>query len=237
MSICTQTCSESLTKTIHESLRSNPVKGILQGERKLTKGRSGKRIVFFPSKKNNALMPCESRLEADNCLDLEFDRDVSFYRTQPFTIDLGNNETYTPDSIHQNKLGTIIIREVKFSGTLSNETLVKRLQKIENILSIEGFQFEILTEKTLQLPPRINNYQLLYKCSHQKYDSMVLDFAIDILNKLPTPCSLRELRNQCNRSHLPALIADSLLFLNIARYDENKLLSADSLIWKKGSLS
>ena len=229
--------SHSLEKVIHESLETTPQKGVLQGTRKLTKGRSGKRIVFFPSRKNNALMPCESRLEADNCLDLEFDSSVVAYRTQPFTIDLGAKKSYTPDSIHENKLGDIVVREVKFSGALANEELLDRLDKIRSILSKASIEFIVLTENNLQLPPKINNYKFLYRCSHQKYDEMLIEYAIGILDRLPSPCSLRTLRNQCNKSNLPPLIADSLLFLSLASYDQNQVLTPDSLIWKTGGES
>ena len=41
------TTHDSLTQTLHDSLLTTPQKGVLQGSRKLTKGRSGKRIVFF----------------------------------------------------------------------------------------------------------------------------------------------------------------------------------------------
>ncbi len=222
---------DSLIQTLYESLETMPLKGVLQGSRTLTKGRSGKRIVFFPSRKNDALMPCESRLEADNCLELEFDRSVQLYRTQPFTINLGGSESYTPDSIHKDELGNIIVREVKFSGALQKENLVERLTRIRNIFEQEGFQFHILTEKNLQLPPRVDNYKFLYRCSHQKYDTMLLTHAIDILHKSPACCTLKKLRNQCNRSNLPPLIADALLFLGLALYDENKKLTSDSIIW------
>lgn len=222
----------SLTHTLHESLKTTPLKGVLQGCRKLTKGRSGKRIVFFPSRKNDALMPCESRLEADNCLDLEFDKSVELYRTQPFTINLGGNESYTPDSIHINNLGSIIVREVKFSGALQNKKLIDRLARIRSILDQEGFSFHVLTEKHLQLPPKINNCKYLYRCSHQKYDAMLINFAISILDSLTTPCSLQEFREHCNRKSLPPLIADTLLYLGIASYDQNKALTPASYIWK-----
>lgn len=227
------TVQESLAQVLHESLKTTPLKGVLQGSRRLTKGRSGKRIVFFPSRKNEALMPCESRLEADNCLDLEFDKSVESYRTQPFTINLGGNESYTPDSIHKDNLGSIIVREVKFSGALQQEKLIDRLARIRNIFDQEGFQFHVLTEKNLQLPPKINNYKYLYRCSHQKYDVMLINFAISILDRLPTPCSLQEFRDHCNRKSLPPLIADTLLFLGIASFDQNKALTPSSHIWKK----
>lgn len=228
---------DSLTQALHESLKTTPLKGILQGSRKLTKGRSGKRIVFFPSRKNDALMPCESRLEADNCLDLEFDKSIELYRTQPITINLGGSESYTPDSIHKDELGNIIVREVKFSGALQKENLVDRLTRIRNIFEQEGFQFHVLTEKNLQLPPRIDNYKFLYRCSHQKYGNLLLDRAIDTLRNLPSPCTLKKLRNQCNKSNLPPLIADTILFLGLALYDENKKLTSDSIVWMNGGKS
>lgn len=226
--------NESLIQISYESLETIPQKGILQGIRKLTKGRSGKRIVFFPSRKNEGLMPCESRLEADNCLNLEFDHSVISYRTQPFTIDLGGNESYTPDSVHLDNLGSLYIREIKFSGALECKKLLARLERINTIFTKQGINFNVLTEKNLQLIPKLNNYKLLYRCSHQTFDKMLLDFALNLLEGLSTPCSLKTFRNKCNTHHLPPLIADTLLFLGLVLYDEQKELTQNSLIWKIG---
>ena len=229
--------NEPLMQILHESLKTTPHKGVLQGIRKLTKGRSGKRIVFFPSKINNAFMPCESRLEADGCLHLEFNKCVETYRTQPFTIDLGGNNSYTPDSIHRDHYGNLVVSEVKFSGALKNQELQSRLNKIRNILSLLGVDFHVLTEKHLQLPPKVNNYSFLYRCSHQTYDQMLIDYAIGLLDKLPNPCSLKEFRSRCHRSNLPPLVADTLLFLGIVSYDQSKILNSESLVWKTGGES
>src|SRR5690606_9776099 len=86
-------------------------KGVLQGHRKVNKSRSGLGVNFFPSLKNKAMMPCESKLERDSCLELEFNKSVIAYRVQPFTIQLSSSETYTPDSIQLNDLGGYIVRE------------------------------------------------------------------------------------------------------------------------------
>ncbi|MEB8432591.1 Tn7 transposase TnsA N-terminal domain-containing protein [Cocleimonas sp. KMM 6892] len=234
MSIHSKTCYESLNKSLHESLSSIPINGVLQGKRKLTKGLSGKRVVFFPSKKNKALMPCESRLEADNCLDLEFDTSVISYRTQPFTIDLSRKQSYTPDSIHLDKLGNLVAREVKFSGALEKEELRDRLDYLRNLFSKQNITFQILTEKSLQLPAKNRNYKFLYRCSHQKFDEMQINSALELFDKLPIPRSLNGFRHKCNRCHLPPLIADTLLFLRLLDYDENQVLSPNSQIWIAG---
>ena len=234
MSILPTPHNNQIMQNAHDSLNTLPLKGILQGIRKFTKGCSGKRIIFFSSRKNGGLMPSESSLERDNCFDLEFDNTVISYRTQPFTIDLGGNESYTPDSIHIDNLGSLYVREVKISGVLKCEKLLDRLDRIKTIFSHQDIQFNVLTEKNLQLPPKINNYKLLYRCSHQKFDKMLIDFALSLLDDA---CSLQAFRDKCNRHHLPPLIADTTLFLGLALYDENKELNGNSIIWKNGGAS
>lgn len=212
----------------------SPDKGVLQGVRRITKGKIGKRIVHFPSLKNKSMMPCESRLEADNCLDLEFNSSVIKYRTQPFTIQLSKKEHYTPDSIHVDEAGNYVVREVKVFDKLFDEKLKNRLFRIKNIFNSEDIVFEICTEKDLQNSPQLENRKFLYRNSRQVFDKFHFEQALDLLEGIENQSTLKVLREKCNDAGLTHVIADKLLFLGYVKYDIRKLLTPNSLIWKSG---
>lgn len=214
----------------------SPDKGVLQGVRKITKGQVGKRIVHFPSLKNKSMMPCESRLEADNCLELEFNTSVLKYRTQPFTIQISRKEHYTPDSIHVDETGNYVVREVKVFDKLSDEKLSDRLIRIKNIFNFEEIVFDVYTEKDLQNSPQLENRKFLYRNSRQVFDQFHFDQALGLLEGLQNRSTLRVFREKCNAIGLTHVIADKLLFLGYVKYDIKKLLTPDSLIWKYGEM-
>ncbi len=217
-------------------LNKESLKGVLQGNRKLWKGVTGKRIVFFPSIKNNAQMPCESRLEAANCIDLEFNNEVRSYRTQPFTIKLNKKDTYTPDTLHIDHLGSLTVREVKFSGALQCNELRIRLAKINSIFLKHGISFVVLTEKQLQTSPHVENRKFLYRCSHLHFHDFQLNQACELLPSSPSNYTLGLFRSDCKKLGLEPLIADKLLFTGMALYKQEKKLNSNSLVWRSGGL-
>jgi hypothetical protein len=215
-------------------LKNKALKGVLQGNRKLWKGITGKRIVFFPSIKNKGQMPCESRLEADNCLDLEFENDIKSYRTQPFTIKLNNKDTYTPDTLHIDHLGNLTVREVKFSGALECNKLRIRLAKINSFFLKHGISFVVLTEKQLQISPQVENRKYLYRCSHLHFHDLQLNQACALLPSSHGAYTLGLFRSDCIKVGLEPLIADKLLFTGIASYKQERSLNSNSVVWHSG---
>jgi hypothetical protein len=208
--------TSSIYQNIVGLLKKESLKGVMHGNRKLWKGITGKRIVFFPSIKNKGQMPCESRLEADNCLDLEFNNEIKSYRTQPFTIRLNKKDTYTPDTLHIDNLGSLTVREVKFSGALECNKLRIRLAKINSIFLKHGISFVVLTEKQLQQSPQIENRKYLYRCSHLHFHNLQLNQACDLLPSSPGTYTLEMFRSDSIKLGLESLIADKLLFTGMA---------------------
>lgn len=223
---------------VHEKLRkifnTTNKKGVLQGSRYIRKGLSGKRVIFFPSAKNQSLMPCESRLEKDNCLFMELDKEVVNYRTQPFSIRLNNKQSYTPDSVHIDINENITVREVKFSGSLESCSLIEKLAKIKRLFSSEDINFEILTEKELQKNPDCYNRKLIYRSSHQSYHSFQIKEALELVPENDGNYKLNIFRKDCSKIGLCPLIAEWLMSKGMIQYDDSKLLSEDSRIWKLG---
>jgi len=211
-------------------------RGVLQGNRKINKGRTGTRINFLPSLKNKAMMPCESRLEADSCLELEFNQSVVAYRVQPFTIQISAKETYTPDSIHRDTLGGYTVREVKVSSKLKDEILIKRLARICNIFINIGIGFEVKTETDLQCDPESINRKYLYRSSHFPINDFVKNRALKIL-KIIGKTTLLEFRKSLSQHNIDPVVAEKLLFLGLVEYDCTKSLTPMSEIWLKGEKS
>lgn len=211
-------------------------RGVHQGERKISKGRAGTGINFFPSLKNMAVMPCESKLERDSCLELEFNKSVLSYRVQPFTIQISANEKYTPDCVQLDNLGGYSVREVKVSSKLKDEILSKRLTRIRNIFVNIGIGFEVKTEIELQCGSESINRKYLYRSSHFQINDFTKNRALKILKAMGRT-NLFEYRKSLFQHGIDLIVAEKLLFLGLVEYDYQKLLTPMSEIWCKGEKS
>jgi len=221
--------TSNIYNSLQDALNKKATKGVLQGQRKLTKGLHGKRVVFFSSKKNSALMPCESRLEADNCLNLELNDDVIQYRTQPISFNLGLGQSYTPDSVHFDNTGTIIVREAKISKVLKTPALLERLTRIRNILFDQKIHFHVITEKELQQQPQLDNQKLLYRYSSHNFSNEKLARQAKFFREQKVlTLTLKEFRELCVEHSLVPQFADILILHGFARYDETKPLNPNS---------
>ncbi len=223
--------TNNIYSSLQEALNKKAEKGVLQGQRKLRKGLHGKRVVFFSSKKNGALMPCESRLEADNCLDLELDTKVVKYRTQPISFDLGQGKSYTPDSVHVDDFGSVIVREAKVKKVLEKPGLVERLTRIRKILFAQNIRFHVVTEKELQQQPRLENQKLLYRYANHHFSNKRLKAQAEYFREQEIyTLTLKEFRELCTHHSLVPQFADILILHGFAKYDETKILNPNSEI-------
>ncbi len=223
--------TSNIYSSLQDALNKKARKGVLQGQRKLRKGLHGKRVVFFSSKKNSALMPCESRLEADNCLDLELDINVVKYRTQPISFDLGQGQSYTPDSAHIDNLGSIIVQEAKIKKVLEKPGLVERLTRIRKILLAQKIRFDVVTEKELQKQPQLDNRKSLYRYANHNFTSTRLEAQAEYFREQGVfTLTLSEFRKLCVKYSLVPQFADILVLHGFAKYDETKTLNPNSEI-------
>lgn len=205
--------------------------GVWQGSQRLTKGKHGKRIVLFPSVKTGYMMPCESRLEADSCLDLEFDESVADYRTQPFSIPIRGGSSYTPDSVQRLRSGEIVVREVKFTGELRNPDLNTKLRWLHRHFHDNGATFCVTTEESLQLKPLLQNRKRIYRASHCPVTPRAVDCGVELLHERAAAVTLGNFRTVCSTEHLPVLMPEILLLNRLAVYEEDQPLTEHSLIW------
>jgi hypothetical protein len=227
------TTRDPLLNQINEALDfSRAQKGVLQGARKLSKGLRGKRVVFFQSVKNNALMPCESRLESANCLYLEFNKNAPKYRTQPFKMRLHGGRHYTPDAIFIDKAGVPVIQEVKFSGALNCPNVLSLHRKVRDICNNIGVNFHVITEKTLLQHPHYYNLNYIYRGTHISMSDLQMSYALETIGS--TPLTLNKLRQRLKQHNFPHVTAEHLLFNGLLDFNGAQKLDIHSMIWVAG---
>ncbi|WP_223789933.1 Tn7 transposase TnsA N-terminal domain-containing protein [Marinicella meishanensis] len=223
---------------VHQKLATifsqDPIEGMQYGNRKIWKGLPNKNTVLFPSVKNQSLMPCESKLEAEHCLAIEFEKTTLSYRTQPLTLRLNRKQSYTPDVVMADENGEYTFREVKFSGSLESRKLNDRLTKITSIFATAGFRFEVVTEKVLNLFPDCQNRKYLYRSARLKFHQLQINEALSIIDTKGTGCSLHEFRNDCMEHGLNPLIADWAIFQGHVQFETQLPLNEKSLVWTIG---
>ena len=221
-----------LVSVLQEVFEKEPyAPGVWQGSRKLTKGKYGKRIVLFASMKTGCMMPCENRLEADSCLDSEFDESVADYRTQPVSVRFRGGGTYTPDSVQLLTSGEIVVREIRFTRELRNPELNARLRWLHRYFRDGGVTFCVTTEQDLQRKPVLQNRRRIYRASHFPVTPFAVDRAVGLLYELAAAVSLRDFRTVCSTEQLPVLMPEILLLNNRAVYQQDQPLTEHSLIW------
>lgn len=143
--------------------------------RKLTKSRQGVQLVQFPSIKNARTINCESSIESDFALLLEYDDNVVGYKAQPHTYTLfgteGNQIKYTPDFEVFYKNSPPRLFEIKPDPWKLDPQLVDKLQFIINYFHNEGIELEVVSASQIRKQPLISNLRKIYSQIHAVNDS------------------------------------------------------------------
>jgi hypothetical protein len=137
--------------------------------RKLQKGRMGTHIVHFPSIKNGRSVVCESRMEADFLVILEFDPNIVSYRAQPERIELVVNGaviTYVPDFLSTDFKQQKKYWEIKSDSRRMDTSTMERLNAARDLLISRGDEYEIAWESEIRATPRLSVLQVLYRAAH-----------------------------------------------------------------------
>jgi len=202
--------------------------GVLQGVRTFTKGIPGKRIEFFPSAINDALIPCESTLETDHCLMMELE-EVERYLPQPFTFKV-SGQSYTPDILLIDKYGRYELREVKPEGKLMCSKLRRFLDDVKEYCEEQGVTFRVITEKEIRTEHQFMSYKQIYRASHISFNELQIMEAKRLLNT-GSALSFSNLRKRIIEHGLPALLLEKLLLKGYFKFDRTKPFNENSLIW------
>jgi hypothetical protein len=140
-----------------------------QPVRKLRKGRSGTHIVHHPSIKNERVVVCESRLEADFATWLEFDPDIESYIPQPETFEIfvdGCLHRYTPDFLTIARSGARKYWEVKPDGVVENGELMRLFEAARSFAHQRDSSFDLVTAEWIRREPFLSNMKQLYSKAH-----------------------------------------------------------------------
>ncbi|WP_418358868.1 Tn7 transposase TnsA N-terminal domain-containing protein [Shewanella basaltis] len=135
-------------------------------QRKLNRHSKVLSRIHFHSKKNDSIRYCDSELEAERLLMLEFDKNVVAYNTQPQSFSYSVNKKkyrYTPDLIISHKQKGIYFEEVKPLSKLENEKNKDKFNILKMLfLDGLGMILETVTDEDIQLEYTIANYKKLY---------------------------------------------------------------------------
>ena len=120
----------------------------------------------FPSIKAGRMIHCESLLELDLAVVLEFSKAIVRYREQPLTAHYvfdGRIRRYTPDFEITLASGETMLIEVKPAQKLLDEQERKRFEQIADHFARQGQRFAILTELEIRQTVLLANLRCLLR--------------------------------------------------------------------------
>lgn len=141
--------------------RSPGLDGTLNGVRRIIQGKHGSRSSLFFSAKNRAFMPVESRLERSVCYQLEADRSVAKYRTQPIAVKYGSGQL-VPDICVLSVSGEYRILEVKPAVFTMTPDNLRKADFLRNHFSELGIGYSVIGDGYCGTPTELSNIQRLY---------------------------------------------------------------------------
>ncbi|MCO6689644.1 hypothetical protein [Pseudomonas asiatica] len=116
-----------------------------------SRGRHGRRVTQFPSRKNGRVMGCDSLLEADFCLLLERNPNIRSYTTQPCTVELLAPHTrYTPDFEVVYQSGKVAYYEIKHDNKYNSPRNVARRHLYEPLFAECGSFLKTIRQSEIQ---------------------------------------------------------------------------------------
>ncbi|WP_406833965.1 transposase [Pseudomonas asiatica] len=129
----------------------------------LKRGKFGQLVTFFASRKNNCSVACETLLEADFCFYLERWPGISAYCSQPFSLQLIDEDiSYTPDFLARRIDGTPILFEVKSASGAQCASWEQRRSVLEYAFGIRHIAYEVIGESDVRSGAELDNLRYLY---------------------------------------------------------------------------
>lgn len=193
----------------------------------ITHGRHGRRVSCFPSRKNRTGVMCDSLLESDFCLELERQRSVRQYISQPFRITHHKSQTsYVPDfEVLFNNNQTVLF-EVKSEKRYNNRKSPGKLELFSCIFRECGYSLQIALDLEIRQGFRTENLRSLYHQSFSVTESESDRFRTE-LNK----SSLQEfpISSLLAADTEPKMIAYGL-FYELLITDLNRPLTIDTIV-------
>ncbi|HEK1690812.1 TPA: hypothetical protein SMR48_002042 [Pseudomonas putida] len=192
----------------------------------------GKHLVFFPSRKNNCQLACNSLLESDYCINLEADPLVIRYATglAPISlVDEGLTANYIPDFLVET-LDEMYYTEVKVDFATTSLKIKQKLIVAQKKLERSGVALRFADESSIRHGYSFQNFKFLYMNS---FNVSADEFGL-LLHEIASvqfPIPLGEL--------LKATVVSSRayyksLFEGVLTFDHDRKLELNTLVQKAG---
>ncbi len=206
--------------------------GILQGVRKIRKGKPHVRVRLYPSPKNSPpkkssyYIPCEGRPESHMARNLEIDPDVVAYRSQPLSIPSLSPQPLVPDFIAWHPDGTFTVIDVKPAGKLLDPRVHERLQRTRRALRQADIYHVVVTEEELRAEPAASLRKALSKGARIQLDRNQRHELLEPLHE--RPMTVAELKAHAVRLGLEPMAVEKLALLCDITFPINKTWSETS---------
>ncbi|AOE85937.1 hypothetical protein [Pseudomonas sp. TCU-HL1] len=165
--------------------------------KKFSTGEFGKLITYFPSRKSSTMVPCESLLEADFCLYLEYLPPIRHYDRCPFRFLLKSESRtprrYTPDFMAILDNGSTVLYEVKPDILHAEGRDREKIEQFQSMLAEHGYLLEVIVESRFRQPAIIKNLSHLYHSSFGYSDSGITQVVSRIAESPQQKISSRQL--------------------------------------------
>ncbi len=113
----------------------------------------------------SGIVVCESALERDAYLHLEFDPKVRTYRVQPYTIEYDTHpklKTF-PDAEVIGSDGRWTIIQIKMKATYEKHLSKPHFRNEGSLFRSLGWNYRVLTEREIRIEPRLKNLKLMHR--------------------------------------------------------------------------
>jgi hypothetical protein len=202
----------------------------LNPSRNIESGHYGKHIVYFPSLKNSRQIVCESQLEADFCILLEFDQKVISYHPQPITISTmagDKRRRYTPDFFVSRHYQNDLYVEIKPDAQLLSDDYLEHLLQARRHFRKRGANFLLVDAKKIRSHPKLSNLRTLYSRIHNT-TKLEDDHLENFIRENVFPCSIKHLLTTPNAPTLNAIL--KAIFTHMLYINLNQPLSVTSMV-------
>jgi len=199
-------------------------------ERQLPDFRYARQIWWLSSIKNKNRQWCDSLLERDYLLSMEFDDEILGYRSQPISLVYENNEgelrRYTPDAYIKTSAGGYL-KEVKVRKYIDDETQHTLNLVNKDIHHRLGTTVTFVCDDEIRIGKRIQNLSLLYsykRINEEKcYDS-------PLLNEIDNRIRFRELILLAEKMKQPKSLPLTLVAHGLLTFDTTELLNLSTTL-------
>ena len=187
----------------------------MKGKKKFNKHRS-KHTINFYSTKNDCHIWCESFLERNYALMLEFDESVKEYASQPESFNVFGRR-YTPDFLVEYKSGYAEYVEIKHTHYMDDEFFERHHLRKKVVHKLTGLELVLMSELDID-SVAVGNYDLLLG-----YKGLDVNHLVPKIGKLSKKLKLSRLEKLVSnlsggsRAHAWALVSQQHFYFDTSK--------------------